>query len=310
MKKRVVLILTILAVLCGVLAGGLLWNKEDKLDGIDCNEASEIAYSDIISEIVVGYQTHWSETSPEDSGLSSVYRYESEYGSFARKDIDGDGIEELLIGDDFGDGTYQLYDIFTFDSNKRSPVHILSGGERDSFVLSGSGIIVESGSSSAFESFVRYYKIENAAAKEYSGLVEEDLMALQFEKFLRYVAPTAYVAIKNGDLQGHLIKTFDDCYLIEVQDTVRIAREGVEIQLWSAFDGKGVIYPSVPGKYPVYKLPEKDSVALGEIEYESGYAPQTFACLGYIPGWFKIIYAGKVGFVDEKEFTWDIADRH
>ena len=276
----------------------------------DFSEYRDMAYSDIISPLVVGYSTHWDEFSPKDCGLSDVYGYESPCASFANCDIDGDGSPELLIGDDFGDGKYLLYDIFTFDAKSGSAAHLLSGGERDSFTINGSGVICETGSNSAFESFVRYYKIENAALKEIEGPVTEDLMIPEFDKVLRYVAPTMYVAVgSDGELEGQLIKTFDDCYLIEVQDTVRIPKEGVEVQLWSAYDGRGVIYPISPGEYKVFAAGDIDSDTIGSIIYESGYVPDTYPCKGYAPGRFKIDFDGREGYVAESDFSWDYADR-
>ena len=269
----------------------------------------EMAYSDIISELVIGYKTHWAEFSPEDSGFSPVFAYESEYGAFARMDINGDGVNELLLADDFGEGNCQIYDIYTFNPQTLTPVHLLSGGERDSFVLNGQGVIIETGSNSAFESICRYWKIEDGNLKEVDGEVEEDLLILPFEPVLRYVAPTAYVALKGGELQGQLIKIYEDSYLLEVQDTVRIPREDIDIELWSAFDGKGVVCPADPGEYPVYAMKDCDSSPAGTIVYESGYVPDTFKCLGYAPGWFKIDFGGQTGYVREEHFRWDFADR-
>ena len=272
------------------------------------SEAMEMACSDIISEVVTGYKTHWSEFTPSDCGLSAVYCYESAFGAFARTDIDGDGIEELLLGDDFGGGNYFLYDIFTFDAKTGNPVHLLSGGERDSFVVSGDGTIIEHGSSGADCSFTKFYKIEGCALKEVEAAGEDHLMDISFEPIMRYVAPCAYVAEKNGELQGRLVKTYDEEYLIEVQDTVRIPKEGVDILLWSAFDGKGVVFPENPGEYPVYASASEDSEVKGKIVYEEGYVPDVYACLGYAAGWFIISFEDGQAYVKEGDFSWDCID--
>ena len=274
----------------------------------DTSEFIDTAYSDIIAEIVTGYKTHWSEGSPEDLGLSYIYRYESEFGGFARMDINADGIDELLIGDAFPDGSYLLYDIFTFDKSSLDVVHLLSGGERDHFTLNGGGAIIENGSSSASDSFTKYFKIKGCALEE-TDCAEKDLMCPDFDKFLRYVSPGAYVAIKDGELKGQLVRTLDDAYIVEIQDQVNIPKDGVEIQYQSAYDAQGVVYPRRPGSFPVYGAPDTESEAAGEIIYDSGYVPGAFKCLGYAPGWFKIEFEGGEGYLEEEDFSWDFTNR-
>ena len=66
----------------------------------------EIGYSDIVSYIVVGYQTHWEDMDPTEMNLSPVYTYSSPYAGFTKKDIDLDGYDELLIGEQWGSSPY------------------------------------------------------------------------------------------------------------------------------------------------------------------------------------------------------------
>lgn len=292
MKKITLFLLLLAAVSC---------SPKEK---IDADEMCDMAYSDIVSFIVSGYKCDWEDFAPEDMELSNVYCYMSEFGGFSQIDINGDGVKELLIGDDFGDGNVVFYDIYTFDSKKCQPVHLLCGGERDSFKVNNSGVIIEEGSSSAEDSFVKYYSIENAALKEVEP-VDEDLRDIRLDEFLRYVGPTAYIATKEGNILGRLVKTYDDSYLVEVQDTVRIEKEGVEIRLWAAYDGKGVVYPKNTGEYPVYAVADTAQKPVGRIVYEDGFCPDVFQCLGYKKNWFKIDFEGKECFVTEADFLWD-----
>ena len=313
----------------------------------DISEYCQMAYSDIISEVVVGYQTHWAEFQPEDAGVSDVFRHESPYGAFARMDIDGDGVDELVFGDSFvgeagggvaagfaGGAGYRLYDLYAFDTERLCPVHLFSGGERDAFVISGGGIIVETGSNSASESFCRYHQLRGAVLEDFDGLITEVLRMPEFEPVLRYVAPTAFVALKDGQLQGKLVKTLGDFCVLEVQDTVRVPAKGLDIELWSAFDGRGVVFPKNPGQYAVMSAPSADSPVVGTITYESGNVPDAFRCLGYLPGWFKIEFDGTLSgsvpavgaasasgsafategdspacYVSEDAFDWDFTNR-
>ncbi|MCQ2183355.1 MAG: hypothetical protein MJY89_08155 [Bacteroidales bacterium] len=142
----------------------------------------EIGYADIVSFIVVGYQTNWDGMSPGEMNLSPVYAYSSPYAGFTKKDIDRDGYDELLIGDQFEDGSYSLYDIYCFNKKDASLIHLACGGERDRFVINGEGIILETGSNSAADSFTKGYMIKNGKLVEVDGW-EESLMDVRLERF-------------------------------------------------------------------------------------------------------------------------------
>ena len=122
-------------------------------------KTGEAAYRDIVSFIADGFSSRWAAVKPEDKGLSSVYGYCSKYTGYAITDINGDGIDELVIGDCFEEGPAVLYDIFTLDQADGTPVHLACGGERDRFHLLSDGTVVEEGSNSASDSFVRPYGI-------------------------------------------------------------------------------------------------------------------------------------------------------
>ena len=149
----------------------------------------EIGYSDIVSYIVVGYQTNWEEMDPKEMNLSTVYTYSSPYAGFEKKDIDGDGFDELLIGDQFEDGSYALYDIYCFNKKNASLIHLASGGERDTFIITGTGVIVETGSNSADDSFTRGYRIRKDRLEEVTGGWDRSLMPVQLERFSDLARP-------------------------------------------------------------------------------------------------------------------------
>jgi len=157
----------------------------------DYMEVFGIGYSDRISYIVEGYQMHWAEGSPENLGLSYIYKYESPYGSFVQYDIDGDGVEELLMGDQFEDGSYQIYDIWTFDKKTGETLPLFCGGERDWCKICGDGVIVETGSNSASDSFTKFYSLRKLKLKELKrNLPKADTcLALQMDKFINYAKP-------------------------------------------------------------------------------------------------------------------------
>lgn len=175
MKKYCLVIITALAVASCSNFGKRLTKEEAK-------DYGETGYADIVSTIVQGYESRWKEGGPEELGLSPVYSYCSPLAGFAMADIDGDDVEELLIGDTFEDGSVVLYDIFTINIKDGSLIHLAKGGERDRFSVTGGGIIVEEGSNSAEDSFRKGYRIKNGELVEVNGW-EETSMVLEMKNF-------------------------------------------------------------------------------------------------------------------------------
>lgn len=139
-------------------------------------------YTGIVSFLEQGFRCRWDGMSPEDRGLSYVYSYNSEYAGYAVKDINGDGVKELLIGDRFEDGSYDLYDIYTVNPEDGAPVHLATGGERDRFMVNGAGVITEYGSNSAADSFCKGFVIRDGRLEEVHAW-DDDVMAIEFEHF-------------------------------------------------------------------------------------------------------------------------------
>lgn len=178
MGKRILFYIAVLAAVssCGRRGNGM--TEQEVAD------YGEIGYADIVSFIVQGFQCHWDSMNPEDQGLSPIYRYESPYAGYVETDIDGDGVKELLIGDEFEDGNVILYDIFTISRKDASLIHLASGNERDMFTVTGEGIIVEDGSNSAFDSFTRGFRLKNGNLDEVKNQAwHETAMKLNLENF-------------------------------------------------------------------------------------------------------------------------------
>ena len=89
------------------------------------NEIVYTAYDDIISYIVQGYKSHWAEgMSPATYGLSREYLKESSHAGFCKTDIDGDGIIDLILGEQFPEGPTAVYDLLTIDSKTQKIKHL------------------------------------------------------------------------------------------------------------------------------------------------------------------------------------------
>ena len=211
-KSSILLATILMLTSCG--SGRQKLTREEIID------YGEIGYSDIISFIVVGYQSGWEEISTDEMELSSVYTYRSPYCGFCQKDINNDGIPELLIGDKFEDGSVVLYDIYTINPKTASLIHLTSGGERDRFTVNESGTIIEEGSNSASESFTKAFQIKNGKLLELKAVtLEECPMDIDIETFKSLVQ-------KNEELCGGFSKerepSIDEYqFFREVTDTIK-----------------------------------------------------------------------------------------
>lgn len=194
MNKKLTLIVVALLVLAAAVFCLALLQKHAKVADIITDEAewdkkdAEVkplsCYADIINFIVDGFETEWEKFKPEDQGLSPVYSYSSEYAGYVLHDINDDGVKELILGDQFDDDNYQIYDIFSINGEDKSLIHLACGGERDTFSVNAEGVIIETGSNSAEDSFQKAYTISNGALVPLEDQSWNDSqLALRFEKF-------------------------------------------------------------------------------------------------------------------------------
>ncbi len=82
--------------------------------------------------------------------------YQPECLGYLLRDLDGNGVEELIFGENGNDAwNGVVYDLYTIvDGNV---VHVFSGGSRCRYLFCENGCIANEGSSSAFESEYAYY---------------------------------------------------------------------------------------------------------------------------------------------------------
>ena len=111
----------------------------------------EDLYGDVLAKYKTALTEHWDSTKLESEDMSSVYyqMYSMDNEGmldrvgFAYRDINGDGIEELLIGEVTDGEPEVIFDIYTMVDRK--PAHVVSGWYRN-----------------------RYYLLENTLGNEYS----------------------------------------------------------------------------------------------------------------------------------------------
>ena len=88
------------------------------------------------------------------------------------RDLDGDGIPELLLGADWGDGHSVIFNIYRLDGAKA--VRMVDGWNRSRWYLCTDGSLANEGSSSAFESSYSYYRYENGALRHLETVISLD----------------------------------------------------------------------------------------------------------------------------------------
>ena len=103
--------------------------------------------------------------------LLSVNDYYQTPGWLLR-DLDGDGILELLLGADWGDGHSVIFNIYRLDGAKA--VRVVDGWNRSRWYLCTDGSLANEGSSSAFESSYSYYRYTSGELQHLKTLLYLD----------------------------------------------------------------------------------------------------------------------------------------
>ena len=88
------------------------------------------------------------------------------------RDLDGDGIPELLLGADWGDGHSVIFNIYRLDGAKA--VRVVNGWNRSRWYLCTDGSLANEGSSSAFESSYSYYRYTSGELQHLETLLYLD----------------------------------------------------------------------------------------------------------------------------------------
>ena len=103
--------------------------------------------------------------------LLSVNDYYQTPGWLLR-DLDGDGIPELLLGADWGDGHSVIFNIYCLDGAKA--VRVVDGWSRSRWYLCTDGSLAHEGSDGASEGTYSYYRYENGALRHLETVISLD----------------------------------------------------------------------------------------------------------------------------------------
>ena len=113
------------------------------------------------------------------------------------------------------------------------------------------------------------------------------------------------VAFLQDGFVARVLREEDDTYLCDIQDTFHVRKSDVKVELWTAADGKGIVYLKHSGKRPAYSEPDRNAAVVADLMLEKGYLPETYPCLGLEDGWFKIDVDGKQAFIQAEYVCWD-----
>ena len=130
------------------------------------------AYDALLAEISGLRRSGASEAQTDFShDLLSVNDYYQTPGWLLRN-LDGDGIPELLLGADWGDGHSVIFNIYRLDGAKA--VRVVNGWNRNRWYLCTDGSLANEGSSSAFESSYSYYRYTSGELQHLETLLYLD----------------------------------------------------------------------------------------------------------------------------------------
>ena len=130
------------------------------------------AYDALLAEISGLRRSGASEAQTDFShDLLSVNDYYQTPGWLLRN-LDGDGIPELLLGADWGDGHSVIFNIYRLDGAKA--VRVVDGWNRSRWYLCTDGSLANEGSDGASEGTYSYYRYENGALRHLETLISLD----------------------------------------------------------------------------------------------------------------------------------------
>ena len=120
--------------------------------------------------------------------------------------------------------------------------------------------------------------------------------------------PSMKVVVADGQCMGRFVSETKTSYVADIQDTYEVPKAGAKVVEWKAEDGKGVVWLTTPGKASVYSSPDTGSKVIATARYEEGSVPDTYRCIGYSDGWYRISIDGKTGYIQSAIATWDAID--
>lgn len=132
-------------------------------------DPDEVSYYQNLLELYQkGLRENWDPPTCMENGLSLMVAHRGEYYEdlgYALKDLDGNGIDELIITDGLN-----IYDLYTVIQDEEvGPLHLASAMERIQYYLTSDGWIYNLGSGGAAVSYHTLYSLEGRELKLLDG---------------------------------------------------------------------------------------------------------------------------------------------
>ena len=137
------------------------------------NSVDYTIYDDIITEASAILFRSDKDNIIENENISSIFYTHSAWDDtyeilgYTTLDLDGNGVDELIFGENAPDAETGwdgiIYDIYTISNNQL--VHVLDGWERNRYYLCEDGTIANESSGSAFNSSFTYYSYTDSSLK-------------------------------------------------------------------------------------------------------------------------------------------------
>ena len=130
---------------------------------------------------------------------------------------------------------------------------------------------------------------------------------------LKDPSTSAYVVIDAGGNVSRYVADEGDYFLVLVQDTARVEKEGSRLDIFSAKNGQGIIIinDQKARRVNVRQLPTTQSAVVSTISNLEGELPEVLPCNGLVRGthdhyrWFKTEINGHAGYIREDLMLWD-----
>lgn len=145
-------------------------------------------YKSVLDKCYTALTGHWDRDTLESNGFSYLYAYYSGTSDigYAFIDIDGNGVQELLIGDVYAEGNSDgmIFDLYTISNG--TIVHILSSGERDRYYLCTNGMLANEWSSGATNLGINFYMFNGSKLSAATPSVSYSYRDISYTPFSQY----------------------------------------------------------------------------------------------------------------------------
>lgn len=162
---RLIVTLTESPVSTGYLAAGAVFTFWPRVTGYS---EYDVVLANICDLRLAG--THGTETDFSSDLLTANDYYQTP--GWLLRDLDGDGIPELLLGANWDEGHAVIFNIYRYGGTRA--VRVVNGWNRNRWYLCTDGSLANEGSSSAFESSYSYYRYTSGELQHLETLLYLD----------------------------------------------------------------------------------------------------------------------------------------